>query len=506
MRRRHVRELALEITLAGGLTALLTTGAGIFINFATDGEPELNPAHVPPALLFSCLACAVPLLRDYVKARRAGAADPFAAGDLEAYKGLLKKLREDAGGPRFAELERRAAELGLEVGRAELELVTQKDKGTRWLLDAGRAEPIIRAFLAVHDVRDAAVVDAWLAAYRGLVDPPPPVPRRAVRLMAFVTVVVVLATGGFMGYVSYAEERIRGSLHRPNQVVLSQYAPGRYLAVTGSETAPPRAKLGPSVISKSPAAMYRWDLVPDKDDGSYLYRLRNRQSRRCLTPEARDRTEGGYLTDAACDDSAEQLWRLTGDGGIAQGGLCVEPDRGSIDEGAPLVLRTCTAGRPAQRWLATDRMPSGFGSSVASAQNGVCLDAAAGMPELITWGCHGRANQSFSYRRDTRGDYEMKVMGTCLGVSPAPRRPVRGPCTGGPGQLWRLTYRSPKNDWLYWEIKHAATGLCLQLEPDFATLSMSPCTWSNVQQWRTPEWLRPPDTPVHPAVSLRDPH
>ncbi|UBU13077.1 RICIN domain-containing protein [Nonomuraea gerenzanensis] len=507
--RRHVRDLGLEIGLIGGLSALFTVGTGIFLNFATDGEPQFNPAHLPPALLFSCLACAVPPVRDYLAARRADraatTAEPSTAGDLEAYKRLLKALREEAGSPRFAELERRAGELGLGAGRAEWELVTQKEKGTRWLQDPERAEPIILGFLAVHDV-PAAATGPWLEAYRRLVQPPP-VPNRRLKLAAFVTVLVVAATGAFMGYVAYAESRILESLYRPNMAVLSQHSPGRYLAVISSESAPPRARLGPSIISRSPEALYRWDLSPDKHDGSYHYAIRNRHTRRCLTPEARDLAEGGYITDAVCDGSVAQLWRLTGDGAIAQSGMCVEPNLGSPDAGTPLVLRTCTPGKSAQRWLVTGRMPAGLGSSVASSQNGVCLDAAAGMADLVTWECHGRANQSFTYRRDARGGYEMKIMNTCLGVSPGRerRRPVRETCSGRPGQLWRFTYRSPKNDWLYWEVRHVASDLCLQLEPDFRTLSMGACVRSNVQQWRTPEWLRPPDTPAHPAASLRHP-
>ncbi|MEV0827159.1 RICIN domain-containing protein [Nonomuraea rubra] len=494
--RRHVRDLALEISLIGGLSALFTVGAGIFLNFSTDGEPQFNPAHVPPALLFSCLACAVPPVRDYVKARRAAATGkPFTAGDLEAYKRLLKELREEAGSPRFAELDRRADELGLGVGRAELELVTQKEKGTRWLEDAERAEPIIRAFLAVHEV-PAAAGEPWIEAYRRLVTPPPG-PDRRLRPAAFVTVLAVGAAGAFMGYVAYAESRVRESLYRPNVAVLSRYSPGRYLAVTGSETAPPRARLGPSFISKGPVPLYRWDLSPDKHDGSYHYQIRNRMTRRCLTPEARDLTEGGYLTDAACDGSVEQLWRVSGDGAISQGGMCVEPNLGSTDAGTSLVLRACVTGKLAQRWLVTGRMPGGLGSSVASSQNGICLDAAAGMTDLVTWECHGRDNQAFTYRRDARGDYEMKISGTCLGVSAARerRRPVRQACSGGPEQLWRFTFRSPHNDWLHWEVRHVATDLCLQLEPDLRSLSMGTCVRSNVQQWRTPGWLRPPDTP-----------
>ncbi|MFD0469309.1 RICIN domain-containing protein [Nonomuraea thailandensis] len=263
----------------------------------------------------------------------------------------------------------------------------------------------------------------------------------------------------------------------------------------------PRARTGPSVIGTSPAALYRWDLSPAKHDGSYHYEIRNRKTLRCLTPEARDLTEGGHITDAACDGSAEQLWRLTGDGGISHGGMCVEPDLGSTDAGAPLVLRTCVAGKLAQRWLVTDRMPSGLGSSVASSQNGVCLDAAAGMSDLVTWGCHGRDNQAFTYRRDARGDYEMQISGTCLGVSGSRerRRPVRQACSGGPGQLWRFTFRSPHNDWLHWEVRHVASDLCLHLEPDFATLSMRACDRSNVQQWRTPGWLRPRTLPPTPG-------
>ncbi|MEV1000130.1 RICIN domain-containing protein [Nonomuraea sp. NPDC050202] len=498
--RGHVRRLAVEIGVTGGLSALLSVAAGVFVNFSTDGEPELNPAHVPPAVLFSCLASAVPMVRARWAARSETTTDPYTVKDLAGYKRLLKRLRQEKGTPPFAELDRRAAERGLDVGRADLEKVTKQ--ALRWLDDAERAEPIIRAFLAVHHVPDTAA-GTWLNAYRELVAPPPrPERTRRVKPAVLVAVPVVCATVASLGYVAYAESRTRDRLYRPDVAVLSQYLPGRYLAVTGSETAPPRARLGPSIISRSPAALYRWDFSPDKHDGSYHYQIRNRKTRLCLTPEARELTEGGYITEAACDGSAEQLWRLTGDGGISQGGMCVEPNQGSTDAGAPLVLRTCVAGKLAQRWLVTGRMPWGLGSSVASSQNGICLDAAAGMSDLVTWECHGRDNQAFTYRRNARGDYEMRISGTCLGVSASRerRRPVRQACSGGPGQLWRFAFRSPHNDWLHWEVRHVASDLCLQLEPDLRTLSMGSCVRSNVQQWRTPAWLLPPDTPHHPPA------
>ncbi|MEV4173256.1 ricin-type beta-trefoil lectin domain protein [Nonomuraea sp. NPDC049709] len=487
------------VVLLGAVCSVLT---GVYVNFATDGRPELNPAHILPAVLFACLASAFPPLGEVLRSRwanrTASAADPFSAHDLPTFKRLLKELRRRAGTPRFAELETRAAARGLAFGRADLEQVT--GRRTSWLNDAGQAEPVIRAFLAVHDVPGAAA-DKWLRSYRRLADPQPEAPGRRVKLVAVVTVPVVCATAAFLGYVTYAEAQVRDSLRRSNVTILSLYVPGRYLVVNNSAPAPPHARLGASIVNTSPGQTYRWDLEPDKRGGTYLHRIRNRATQRCLTPEARHLTEGIHLTEAACGDSGDQLWRVT-DQSLAisspQGELCAEPNMGSTMAGTPLILRACAGGRLVQRWLVTDRLPD-LGSSLASAENGVCLDA-ANDTDVITWECHGRANQAFSYPRDARGDYAIRSMGRCLAVSGPPGRqhPVREPCSRGPGQLWRFTYRSPFHEWLYWEVKHVATGLCLQLEPDGRSLSMTPCVRSNVQQWRTPDWLHPPNTPVHP--------
>ncbi|MFD0469310.1 hypothetical protein ACFQ0B_14080 [Nonomuraea thailandensis] len=157
--RGHVRRLAVEIGAIGGLSALFSVAAGVFVNFSTDSGPELNPAHLPPAVLFSCLASAVPLVRARWAARSETTTDPYTAKDLAGYKRLLKKLRQEKGTPQFAELGRRAAELGLDVGRADLEKVTKQ--ALRWLDDAGHAEPIIRAFLAVHQVRPPPPAPGW---------------------------------------------------------------------------------------------------------------------------------------------------------------------------------------------------------------------------------------------------------------------------------------------------------------------------------------------------------
>ncbi|MEV0620489.1 RICIN domain-containing protein [Nonomuraea sp. NPDC050404] len=499
--RRHVRELVLEIGAFGGLTAVCTVAAGILLNLSTEGEPTLNPSFIPPTVLLSFVAGAVPALRDYLRGRRvrlrASGVDPFGAKDLESYKGLLREAREKARSPNFGELDRRAAAREVNVGREELRLITQKEKGTLWLREVEQAEPIVRAFLVLHDVSKAEVGE-WLEAYRELVDPPSSVPVRVLKLIAVAAVPALFATLAFVGYVQHAEAQVRDSLRRTNVTILSQHAIGRYLAVTGSESAPARARVGPSVISKSPS-YYRWDFEPHKLDGTYFHQIRDRANRLCLTPEARNVVQGGFITEAACEGSDAQLWRLGRDGALAtaRGGMCVEPNMGSTEAGTSLVLRSCAAGKLAQLWSVTDRLPS-IGGSVASAVNGVCLDAAAGMSELVSWGCHGRANQAFTYRGDPRGGYEVKVMDTCLGVLGS--RPVRESCSGGRDQLWRFTHRTSFNHWLYWgEVRHVASGLCLQLESDFASLSMRACDWSNVQQWRTPEWLRPPDAPALPV-------
>ncbi|MEV0379351.1 ricin-type beta-trefoil lectin domain protein [Nonomuraea sp. NPDC050643] len=502
--RGPVRELILVIGAVAVLSAVFSVLTGIYVNFATDGRPQLNPAHILPAILFSVLASVIPPLGDLLRSRWANrtatATDPFTAHDLATYKRLLKELRKDGGTPRFAVLEARAGALGCAYARDDLEKVTKQ--GTRWLNDAERAEPVIRGFLAVHEV-PGAVAEKWLQAYRRLADPWPVVPARRIRLAVVVTVPVVCATAAFLGYVTYAEAQVRDSLGRSNVTILSLYVPGRYLVVNGS-SGPPHARLGPSVIGKSPVPAHRWDLEPDKRDGTYFHRIRNRASQRCLVPEARHVTEGIYLTEAPCDDPGDQLWRLV-DGHVLalpspQGDLCAEPSMGATEAGTPLVLRACAADRPGQRWQITDRLPD-LGSSLASSHNGVCLDATGIGSGVITWECHGRANQAFSYQRGPQGDYVIRSMDRCLTVSGQGKRryPVREPCDGAGDRLWRLTYRSPYHEWLYWEVKHVASGLCLQLEPDGRSLSMSPCTRSNFQQWRTPDWLYPPNTPVHPA-------
>jgi hypothetical protein len=360
-----------------------------------------------------------------------------------------------------------------------------------------RAEPVIRAFLLVHDVPDAAA-DKWLQSYRGLAGPRPARPSRRARLVIGATLSVALATAAFLTYVVYADAHIPDSLRRSNVLILSLHAPGRPLVVNTATTTPPHARLGGSAINTVPGQAQRWDLEPAKRDGAFFHRIRNRASERCLTPEARRVIEGIFLTEAACDDSGDQLWRLTGDQGIAtrspQGDLCAEPGQGSTEAGAPLILLACAADRPGQRWLVTADVPD-LGGSVASAENGLCLDA-WGEAELTMWACHGGVNQAFGFRRSAGGDYAISGLGRCLTAHG--RRLSREPCSASPGRLWRISYRSSHRRWHYWEIRHVTGGLCLHLEPDGRSLSMRPCTRANVQQWRTPDWLGPPNTPVHP--------
>ena len=501
--RNPPRGLALVIGAVAVLSAVFTVLAGIYVNFATDGRPELNPAHILPAILFACLAAVLPPLGGILQSRWAGrtatATDPFTAPDLPTFKRLLKDLRREAGTPRFAELQARAARRELAFDRADLEKVTKQ--GAAWLADAAHAEPVIRAFLLVHDVPDAAA-DKWLQSYRRLADPRPARPARRARLVIGIAVSITFATAAFLAYVVYVDTHVPDSLKRSNVTILSLYAPGKPLVVNTSTTAPPHARLGGSAVNTVPGEDWRWDLEPDKRDGAFLYRIRNRASERCLTPEARRLTQGSFLTEAACDDSDDQLWRLTGDHAIAiaspQGDLCAEPNQSSTEPGTPLILLACAADRPGQRWLVTARLPD-LGSSLASAENGRCLDA-TGTADLIMWACHGGVNQAFDYQRNARGDYVIRSIGGCLAATSPPdrRRPVRESCSGSAGQLWRVSYRSAYNRWHYWEVQHVASGLCLQLETVEQSVSLSPCTRANIQQWRTPDWLNPPNTPAHP--------
>jgi hypothetical protein len=501
--RNPPRDLALVIGAVAVLSAVFTVLAGIYVNFATDGRPELNPAHILPAILFACLAAVLPPLGGFLQSRWANrtatATDPFTAHDLSTFKRLLKDLRREARTPKFAELQARAARRGLVFDRADLEKVTKQGAG--WLTDAECAEPVIRAFLLVHDVPDAAA-DKWLQSYRRLADPRPAPPTRRTGLIVGIVVSVAFATAAFLAYVVYVDTHVPGSLRRSNVTILSLYAPGKPLVVSTSTTAPPHARLGGSAVDTVPGEAQRWDLEPDKRDGAFLYRIRNRLSERCLTPEARRVTEGIFLTEAACDDSDDQLWRLTGDHAIAiaspQGDLCAEPNQSTADSGTPLILLACAADRPGQRWLVTARLPD-LGSSLASAENGRCLDA-TGTADLIMWGCHGGVNQAFGYQRNARGEYVITSMGGCLtAAGPTDRRrPAREPCSGSAGQLWRFTYRSAYNRWHYWEVQHVSSGLCLEMEPARQSVSLRPCTRANVQQWRTPDWLNPPNTPAHP--------
>ncbi|MEU7836918.1 ricin-type beta-trefoil lectin domain protein [Nonomuraea sp. NPDC049129] len=503
--RNPPRELALVIGAVAVLSAVFTVLAGIYVNFATDGQPQLNPAHILPAIVFACLAAALPPLGGILQSRwtnrSATATDPFTAHDLPTYKRLLKDLRWDARAPKLAELQARAARRELAFDRTDLEKVTKQRTG--WLNDVKSAEPVIRAFLLVHDVPDATV-DKWLRSYRRLADPQPSRPARRKRLVISTVVSVVFATAAFLAYVVYVDAYIPESLKRSNVLILSLYAPGKPLVVNTSTAAPPHARLGGSAINTVPTEAQRWDLEPAKHDGAFFHRIRNRVSERCLTPEARRVTEGIFLTEADCDGSDDQLWRLTGDHAITiaspRGNLCAEPNQSIADPGTPLILLACAADRPGQRWLVTTRPPD-LGSSLASSENGVCLDA-TGAADLITWTCHGGVNQAFSYRPSAQGTYAITIMGGCLTATGPPdrRRPSREPCSDSAGQLWRFNYRSAYKRWHYWEVQHVASGLCLQLEPDGASLSLRPCTRANVQQWRTPDWLNPPNTPTHPAV------
>jgi hypothetical protein len=499
--RSPSRDLAVAIGAVALLGAVFTVLASVYANFATDGQPELNPAYIPPSILFACLAGALTQLGGSLQSRWANrgatATDPLTAQDLPAFKRLLKDLRRDVGTPKFAELQTRAAQRGIAFVRTDLELVT--GKRTAWLTDVKLAEPVIRAFVLVH--KPDAAVDRWLQSYRRLADPRPArLSRRAKLAIAGVTV----ATAGFLLYLVYVDTHVPDLLKRSNMTILSLYAPGRRLIVNTSNSAPPHARLGGSIINIEPNETQRWDLLPDERDGAHVYRLRNHGNERCLTPEARRLTEGIFLTEATCDGSDDQLWRLA-DGqttAIAslRGDLCAEPSQGATDAGTPLILRTCAADRLGQRWLVTTRMPD-LGGAIASSQNGICLDA-TDTADLITWTCHGGVNQAFGYQQRAQGDYVITSMGRCLAVAGPPdrRHPAREPCSNSAGQVWRIAFRTATRQWHYWEVKHVSSGLCLELEPDGRTLSMRPCTRSNVQQWRTPDWLHPPNTPAHPTV------
>ncbi|MFC4006382.1 RICIN domain-containing protein [Nonomuraea purpurea] len=484
--RTHSRELLLVLGGAVVLSPIFGVLAGVYVNFATDSEPELNPVYILPAILFACGGALLSSL---------GAGLPWSRpkADLPAFKGRLKERRKEAGTPKFATLQPRAARRGFAFEQADLRKVT--GKGVGWLKEPQTAEPVILAFLLVHDVPDAEA-EQWLESYRGLAGPPP-TRRRRVRLVLGVALPVVLAAAACLLYV---DTRIPGWLARADQTILSAYAHGKPLVVNTSSSAPPHARLGESITHEVPGQAQRWDFEPARRDGVFLFRIRNRASRLCLTPEASDVTEGSFVTEAACD-AGDQLWRLPGDHALAiaspRGEMCAEPSRGVTTEGTPLILRAC-ADRPAQRWLITTRLPN-LGSSLASAQNGHCVDA-AGPAGLLLWECHGGLNQAFGYQPRARGEYVITSMGRCLAATGpvGGRRPVREPCTGSGGQLWRFDPRDHFNDWQYWEVRNVATDLCLHLESDLRSLYLRPCTRANVQQWRTPDWLRPPDAPALP--------
>ncbi|NRQ36135.1 ricin-type beta-trefoil lectin domain protein [Nonomuraea sp. NN258] len=471
------------------LIAVFTVLGAMFTNFATDADPQFNLVYLPHAVVCALLVVG---LQQFTAARlpapKPSPADPSAARDRQGYLRLLKQVREQARLPRFDELRRRAAERGLDYRRADFDEIAKGRLG--WLAEPERAEPIIRAFLVAHEADDSTV-EKWIDAYHSLGGRERPPPRRsrivAGAVISFAAVVVI-----FLGYLVYLDRYIPEHLRRSGVTLLSVYAHRLPLVVGAGGL--PRARLGGSFAHVEPGPERLWDLAPVKRDGAFHHLIRSRRSGLCLTPEAKRIAQGVNLTEAPCDESADQLWRLSAkDGTIAvtapDGDYCVEPNRGSTDAGAPLTLLPCDPSRRNQRWLVSDRLPGDLGGTIASAENGHCLDVWGATGRLITWDCHGRDNQVFTYQRVTGGNRIRNGAG-CLTVDAGLTLIRRPACTGAADEVWAFDPRDAHDRWQYWEIKHVASGRCLELGAP-----LKPCTRSNLQQWRTPDWLAHPSAP-----------
>ncbi|GGM69214.1 ricin-type beta-trefoil lectin domain protein [Dactylosporangium sucinum] len=113
---------------------------------------------------------------------------------------------------------------------------------------------------------------------------------------------------------------------------------------------------------------------------------------RCIDVPNSNGTDGQYLQIWTCNGTAAQAWTFPGDGTVRAFGLCMDVAWGSTAPGAIIQLAYCS-GNPAQQFVLT------AAGDLVNPQANKCVDVKdwAGYDggRLITWDCHGGANQKW---------------------------------------------------------------------------------------------------------------
>ncbi|GAA4473805.1 ricin-type beta-trefoil lectin domain protein [Phytohabitans houttuyneae] len=113
---------------------------------------------------------------------------------------------------------------------------------------------------------------------------------------------------------------------------------------------------------------------------------------KCIDVPNSNGVDGQYLQLWTCNGTAAQSWTFPGDGTIRALGLCMDVAWGSTAPGAVIQLAGCS-GNPAQQFVLT------AAGDLVNPQANKCVDVSgwnsADGARLITWDCHGGANQKW---------------------------------------------------------------------------------------------------------------
>jgi len=113
---------------------------------------------------------------------------------------------------------------------------------------------------------------------------------------------------------------------------------------------------------------------------------------KCLDVPNSNGVDGQYLQLWTCNGTNAQNWTFPGDGTVRALGLCMDVAWGSTAPGAVIQLAGCS-GNPAQQFVLT------AAGDLVNPQANKCVDVSgwstADGARLITWDCHGGANQKW---------------------------------------------------------------------------------------------------------------
>jgi streptogrisin C len=113
---------------------------------------------------------------------------------------------------------------------------------------------------------------------------------------------------------------------------------------------------------------------------------------KCVDVPNGNGVDGQFLQLYTCNGTAAQSWTFPGDGTIRAFGLCVDVAWGSTANGAVIQLAHCS-GNPAQQFVLT------AAGDLVNPQANKCVDVqdwnSADGARLVTWECHGGANQKW---------------------------------------------------------------------------------------------------------------